>query len=68
MQNLKYSKWVGVSNRHSAEIKQIIIIIIIRYNEKGICMLIDVEISGDRNVIKKETEKIIKYKNLTIEI
>jgi len=31
-------------------------------------MLIDVAISGDRNVIKKETEKIIKYKNLTIEI
>ena len=31
-------------------------------------MLIDVAISGDRNVIKKETEKILKYKNLTIEI
>jgi len=31
-------------------------------------MLIDVAISGDRNVIKKETEKILKYKNLTVEI
>ena len=31
-------------------------------------MLIDVTISGDRNVIKKETEKILKYKDLTIEI
>jgi hypothetical protein len=31
-------------------------------------MLIDVAISGDRNVIKKEAEKILKYKNLTIEI
>jgi hypothetical protein len=31
-------------------------------------MLTDVAISGDRNVIKKETEKILKYKNLTIEI
>jgi hypothetical protein len=31
-------------------------------------MLIDVEISGDRNVIKKEAEKILKYKDLTIEI
>jgi len=31
-------------------------------------MLIDVAISGDRNVIKKETEKILKYKDLTIEI
>jgi hypothetical protein len=29
-------------------------------------MLIDVAISGDRNVIKREAEKIIKYKDLTI--
>jgi len=42
--------------------------IIIRDNEKGTCMLKDVAISGDRNVIKKETEKILKYKDLTIEI
>jgi hypothetical protein len=31
-------------------------------------MLIDVAISGDRNVIKKEAEKMIKYEDLTIEI
>ena len=31
-------------------------------------MLIDVAISGDRNVIKKEAEKILKYEDLTIEI
>ena len=31
-------------------------------------MLIDVAISGDRNVIKKDTEMILKYRNLTIEI
>ena len=31
-------------------------------------MLIDVEISGDRNVIKKEAETILKYKDLTIGI
>jgi hypothetical protein len=31
-------------------------------------LLIDVAISGDRNVIKKEAEKILKYKELTIEI
>ena len=31
-------------------------------------ILIDVAISGDRNVIKKEAEKILKYKDLTIEI
>jgi hypothetical protein len=42
--------------------------IIIRDNEKRTYMLIDVVISGDINVIKKETEKILKYKDLTIEI
>jgi len=31
-------------------------------------MLIDVAISGDINVIKKDAEKILKYKDLTIEI
>jgi len=31
-------------------------------------MLIDVGILGDRNVIKKEVEKVLKYKILTIEI
>jgi len=31
-------------------------------------MVIDVVISGDRNVIRKEAEKILKYKDLTIEI
>jgi hypothetical protein len=39
---------------------------IIRDNER--CTLIDVAISGDRNVIKKEAEKILKYKDFTIEI
>jgi len=37
-------------------------------NEKGTCMLMDVAISGDRIVIKKEAEKILKYKDLTTEI
>jgi len=46
----------------------VIIIIIIRDHEKRTCMLTDVAISGDRNVIKKEAEKILKYKDLTIEI
>ena len=31
-------------------------------------MLIDVAISGDRNIIKKEADKILKFKDLTIEI
>jgi hypothetical protein len=31
-------------------------------------MLTDVAIPGDRNVIKKEAEMILKYKDLTIEI
>ena len=37
--------------------------IIIPDNEKGTCMLIDVANSGDRNVIKKEVENILKYKD-----
>ena len=42
--------------------------IIIRGNEKGTCMLLDVSISGDINVVKHEAEKILKYKDLTLEI
>jgi len=42
--------------------------IIIRDNEQRTCMLIDVAISGDRNVIKKEAGKILKYEDLTLEI
>jgi len=34
--------------------------------DKGTCMSIDVAISGDRNVIKKQAEKILKHKDLTI--
>ena len=43
-------------------------VIIIRVNEKETCMLINVAILGDRNVIKKEAEKILKYEDFTIEI
>jgi len=42
--------------------------IIIRDNKRGTCMLIDVAIAGDTNVIKKEAEKILEYKDLTTEI
>jgi len=42
--------------------------IIIPDNEKRTCILIDIAIPGGRNVIKKEAEKILKYKDLTIEI
>jgi hypothetical protein len=42
--------------------------IVIRNYENETCMLIDVAIPGDRNVIQKEAEKIFKYKDLTIEI
>ena len=31
-------------------------------------MLIDVDIPGDRNVIKREAEKILKYKDLPTEL
>jgi hypothetical protein len=40
--------------------------IIIRDNEQRTRMLIDFAISGDRNVIKKKAEKILKYKDLII--
>jgi hypothetical protein len=42
--------------------------IIIRDNKKGTCTLIDVAISGDRNVIKKEAEKTLKYTDLATEV
>jgi hypothetical protein len=42
--------------------------IIICDNEKRTCILIDVAISGDRNVIKKEDETMLKYKDPTTEI
>jgi hypothetical protein len=42
--------------------------VIIQDNENETCMLIDAAIAGDRNVIKNEAEKILKYKDLTIEI
>ena len=38
--------------------------IIICDNGKTTCMLIHVAISGDRNVIKKEAEKILKNKKV----
>jgi hypothetical protein len=41
---------------------------IIRAYEKVTYMLIDVAISGDRNVTEKEAEKILKYKDLTLKI
>jgi hypothetical protein len=36
--------------------------------EKCMLMLIDVAISGERNVIKKKAKKIVKYKGLSIEV
>jgi hypothetical protein len=41
--------------------------IIIHDNKQGTCMSIDVAIPGDRNVIKIEAEKNVKYKDLKIE-
>ena len=42
--------------------------IIIRDDKEGTCMSIDVAFPEDRNVIKKEAEKILIYKDLVIEI
>jgi len=40
--------------------------IIIRDNGKGTCLLIDVAILGDTNVMKKEAEKILKCKDVAV--
>jgi len=40
----------------------------VRDNKQGTCMLIDVAIPGDRNIIKREAEMILKYKDLIIEV
>jgi len=42
--------------------------ITIRDNDMATRILKDVEISGDRNVTKKEAEKILKYRDPTVEI
>jgi hypothetical protein len=43
-------------------------IIIIKNKKDKTCLLIDVAIPSDKNVLQKETEKKLKYKNLSIEI
>jgi hypothetical protein len=42
--------------------------IIIKNKKDKTCLLIDVVIPSDKNVIQKEPEKKLKYKNLGIEI
>jgi hypothetical protein len=42
--------------------------IVIRDNKQGTCILIDIAVPGDRNLITKEAEKTLKYKDLIIEI
>jgi len=42
--------------------------IIISDKKQGTRLLIDISIRGDRNVIKKEAEKIFKYKDIITEI
>jgi hypothetical protein len=44
------------------------LLIIIIKNEDRTCSLIDAAILSERNVIQKEAEKKLKYKNLSIEI
>jgi hypothetical protein len=41
---------------------------IIRINEKGTSVLINVAISRDINAIEKEVKKIERYKNVTLEV
>jgi hypothetical protein len=40
----------------------------VNHPEESIKQALDVAIPGDRNVIQKEAEKLLKYKDLTIEI
>jgi hypothetical protein len=42
--------------------------IIIKNKKDKTCLLIDVVIPSDKNVIQKEAEKKLKYKTLSIEI
>jgi len=42
--------------------------IIIKNQKEKTCTQIDVAIPADRNVVKKEAEKKLKYKSLCIEI
>jgi hypothetical protein len=42
--------------------------IIIKHRKDKMCLLVDVAIPSDRNVIQKESENKLKYKNLSIEI
>jgi hypothetical protein len=42
--------------------------IIIKNKKDKICLLIDVAIPSDRNLIQKESEEKLKYKHLSIEI
>jgi hypothetical protein len=42
--------------------------IIVHVHEEETYMLLDVAVSGDRNVIRKEAKKILKYKDLTTEM
>jgi hypothetical protein len=42
--------------------------IIIKNKKEKTCILIDVAIPADRNVVQREVEKMLKYKILCIEI
>jgi hypothetical protein len=42
--------------------------IIISENNKRTCILISVALLGDRNIIRKEAEKIFKYQSIILEI
>ena len=60
--------YYGTTVRTDRTIPNIKLDIIIRDNKNGTCMLIDVVMSGDRNVIQQEAENILKCENLTSDI
>jgi hypothetical protein len=65
---LKPSGFVKACNGIGLLFLLVITIIIIITIIIGNSMLIDVAIPGDRNVIQKEADKILKYKDVTTEI
>jgi hypothetical protein len=42
--------------------------IVVKHKKDKTCLLIDVAVPSDKNLIQKEAEKKLKYKNLSIEI
>jgi hypothetical protein len=63
-----YFKYIIVNTMHNGDSKYYNKDIIIKNKKEKPCILIDVAIPADRNVVQRETEKQLKYDSLCIEI